>query len=103
MATDAKSHSPTAAPLATLEGYREALAEIRRLRAAPAEADRDRRLAEREAAVADYAERLRDADLELGRPERSPPAGAPARVTAAPLEEPSAEDPPPPPEPEASR
>jgi hypothetical protein len=103
MATAGKTQPPGPAPLTTLEAYRDALAEIRRLRAAPAGAGRDRRLAEREAAAADYAERLRDAELATGRPERSPPAGAPARLADAPLDEPSAEDPPPAPERASSR
>jgi hypothetical protein len=51
-----------------LEDYRETLAEIRRLRGEGSRSEEHDRLALLEAAAADYAERLRAADLEKGRP-----------------------------------
>lgn len=53
----------------TLEGYRETLAEIRRLRTGGARSEDDTRLAELEAAAADFSERLRGAELSKGRPD----------------------------------
>lgn len=83
------------APLTTPEDYRRTLAEIRRLRNVSRTAAEDLRLARCEAAAADYAERLRASDLRAGRPRPAPAPGAPQRLTDAPAEEPSAEDPPP--------
>jgi hypothetical protein len=53
----------------SIEAYRETLAEIRRLRSEGSRSEEHERLARLEAAAADYAERLRAADLEKGRPE----------------------------------
>lgn len=53
------------------EEYRQVLAEIRRLRDS-GKAEENRRLADCEAAAASYAEKLRGADLEKGRPEYPP-------------------------------
>jgi hypothetical protein len=57
------------AKIETFEGYQETLAEIRRLRASGALSEDNERLAELEAAAADFSERLRAAELRKGRPD----------------------------------
>lgn len=57
------------AAIDSMDAYREALAEIRRLRSEGGTSDENDRLATLEAAVADYAERLRGAELSKGRPD----------------------------------
>lgn len=56
-------------PLQSDEAYRHVLAEIRRLRGEGRKSGEDKELAGLEAAAADYAERLRARDLEIGRPD----------------------------------
>jgi len=58
-----------AAAIDSMDGYREALAEIRRLRAEGGTSEQNDRLANLEAAAADYAERLRATELRKGRPD----------------------------------
>jgi len=53
----------------SMERYRETLAEIRRLRSEDGKSEDDARLAELEGLAADYAERLRSAELRKGRPD----------------------------------
>lgn len=57
------------AKIDTLEGYQEALAEIRRLRSEGARSEDSEVLAGLEGAAADFAERLRAAELKKGRPD----------------------------------
>ena len=56
-------------PIDSLEGYQNVLAEIRRLRTEGARSEDNTRLAELEAAAADFSERLRAAELRKGRPD----------------------------------
>lgn len=64
----AKSKADNAA-ITDVEAYRETLAEIRRLRTAGARSEDNSRLAELEAAAADFSERLRGSELRKGRPD----------------------------------
>jgi hypothetical protein len=57
------------AKIETLEGYRETLAEIRRLRTGGARSEDHELLGELEAAAAEFSERLRAAELRKGRPD----------------------------------